>query len=172
MLKYYLENQVFPSEYFRDCIVSSLCHPEEIIIPESDIPVLELDNGSDTEEQLFQEEFQISHQDIKQKQLNTTRSGSVFQNKPKYREPTILELERRFGKQSKKQRRCTRDRLWAEYKDTWEIDIEGDYAQDLILPIVSEHQIYQSNYGKGYCEDMSQFRLHYRQAKYYRQVIN
>jgi len=49
ILRFYFEYQVFPSTYVRDCIVSPLPEKisEESIIPDSDIPELQLD--SDTE---------------------------------------------------------------------------------------------------------------------------
>jgi len=51
ILKYYLEYQIFPSDYIRDCVVSPLRNRDtkETIIPDSDIPELQLDSDSDTE---------------------------------------------------------------------------------------------------------------------------
>jgi len=85
-----------------------------VVVPEFDIPPLDLDQGSSVEELPSLDEGTIVSRNVKRKQLNTTRSGRVFKNKPKYQDPTILDLEQCFGKQSKKQRRGTRDRLRAE----------------------------------------------------------
>ena len=124
ILNYYVQYQTFPSEYVRDCILTPLpsCDNEGTIIPESDIPVLNLNRDSDIEEQLSEEELRIDPRINTHNKLNTTRSGRVFNNKPKYREPTLLELEQCFGSQSSKQWRRTRDLLRAEYKDTWRIN--------------------------------------------------
>jgi len=116
IFKYYLEYQIFQSDYNRDCIVTTLPSlvNEMVVVPEFDIPPLDLDQGSSVEELPSLDEGTIVSRNVKRKQLNTTRSGRVFKNKPKYQEPTILDLEQCFGKQSKKQRRGTRDRLRAE----------------------------------------------------------
>ena len=121
ILKYSFDYQIFPSEYVRDCIVKPLPQKDDnrTLASESDIPALDLKYSTDIEEQLSEAELQIEFQINKCNQFNTIRSGQEFKNKPKYKEPTLLELEQRFGKQSKKQRRRTRDRLRAEYKDTW-----------------------------------------------------
>ena len=95
---------MFPSEYVENCIVTPL--PQQVdnesVILESDIPELYLDYTSDIEGELFPLELRNTYRSNKQKQLNTTRSGGVLKNKPKYREPPLLGLEQRFRKQSKK----------------------------------------------------------------------
>jgi len=55
----------------------------------------------------------------------------VFRKKTLYQEPTILQLEARFAKQSKNQRQ----RL-SELLRSGELDIEGDSAEDIILLII------------------------------------
>jgi len=121
ILKYHFEYLVFPSDYLRDCIVTTFQHQDDIgtIVPVLDIPVLDLHYNSDIKGQSCQEEVQISRRSTKQKQLIITWSGRVFKNKTRYREPTILELEQHFAKHRRKQRRCSKDRLRAEFNDTW-----------------------------------------------------
>jgi len=91
---------------------------EETIVPESETSILDLNHNSDIEEESLQLELRSTPRFNKQKQWYTMRSGQVFQNEPKYRDAIIIELEQRFGQQSKMQRRRTRDRLRAKYKDT------------------------------------------------------
>jgi len=51
ILKFYLQYQIFPSDYVRDYIVTLLPSQDNIgtIVLESDIPTLDLDLNSDTE---------------------------------------------------------------------------------------------------------------------------
>jgi len=109
ILKYYVDYQVFPSDYVRDCIVTPLLHHDHsgAIVPDSEIPALNLNCDSDIEDQSAEEGLQIDFRINKRNKLNTTRSGQIFKNKLIYKEPTILELEQLFSKQSKKQRRRT-----------------------------------------------------------------
>ena len=122
ILRFHLKYNIFPSDYIRNCTVSLLPSQihKETIVPESETSISDLNHNSDIEEESLQSEFRSTPQFNKQKQLYTMRSGWVFKNKPKYQDPTIIEVEQRFGKQSKMQRRCTRDCLRAEYKDTWD----------------------------------------------------
>jgi len=76
------------------------------------------------------------------------------------------ELYTQFRKTNKKQRIITTNYFNMERRI-----IEGDYTSDVILLIVSEHQIYQGD-NIGICEDTCQFGLHYQRAKYYRRNIN
>jgi len=123
ILQLYFDYQKFPSEYVRDCIVTPLPWLDDsgATIPDSNIPALDLHYNTDIEEQLSEEELPIESRINKGNNLNTTRSRRVFKNKPNYKDPTILELEQQFGRQSKKQRRRTSDRLRAEHKDMWRI---------------------------------------------------
>jgi len=119
ILKFHLEYNAYPSAYIKDCIVTPLLSQVDngTTVPESDIPALDLDLNSDTEEPIIPEAIRSSQPNNKQKQLNTTRSGIVFKNKPQYWEPTLPELEQCFGKQSKNPRSCTKDRVRAEYEN-------------------------------------------------------
>jgi len=107
VLTYYFDYQIFPSEYLRDCIVTPLLQKDNsgTIVPDSDIPEIDLHLNSDIEDQLSGEELLIDTRINKHNQVNSTISGRVFNNKPKYQKPSILELEQRSGKQSNKQRK-------------------------------------------------------------------
>jgi len=118
VLTYYFDYQIFPSECLRDFTVTLLPQKDDsgTIVPDADTPEIGLILNSDIKNQLSGEELRIDTQISKHNQSNSTWSGWLFTNKPKYREPSILELEQHFGKQGKKQRRRTRDHLQAEYK--------------------------------------------------------
>ena len=120
ILRFLLGYQTYPSEYIRNWIVTPLPNQdnEGTIIPVSDIPALDLNSNFNTDRLSSQEEISFNYPIRRQISLNATQSGRVFKNEPKCWEPTMLELEQRFGKRSEKQRRRTRDRLQAEYKDT------------------------------------------------------
>jgi len=86
ILKFHLEYNTYQSAYIKDCIVTPLLSQVDnrTILPESDILALDLDLNSDTEEPIIPEAIRSSYPYTKQKQLNMTRSGRVFKNKPKY----------------------------------------------------------------------------------------
>jgi len=79
--KFYLEYQIFPSDYIRDCVISPLPNQDmkERIFPDSDIPDLDL------AEEVFAESL-IAGSNRKQSRkqfkndlfLNRTRSGKAF----------------------------------------------------------------------------------------------
>jgi len=119
ILKFHLQYNTYPSIYVKDLKVTPLiCHIDKRdLIEETNIPELDLDHTSDTVEETPIPQLGSVLRNTHQKNLNTTRSGRVFKNKSTYREPSILELEQRFWKQSKQQRKSTRDRLWTEYKN-------------------------------------------------------
>jgi len=90
-LKYYFEYQVFSSDYFRNCIVTVLLHQDNsgAIVPDSKIPTLNLNCDSHIENQSSKERLRFNSRINKRNTLNTTRSGRIFKNKPKYTEPTM-----------------------------------------------------------------------------------
>jgi len=100
--------------------------PFPLFADENHIPKLDIDYNSDILELSNSEleanssrlKLQLKHPSDNTIKLNTTWSGLVFKNKPNFREPTIIELQQRFSKQSKKQRWLMREYLQAEYKNT------------------------------------------------------
>jgi len=49
IFKFYLEYRIFSSTYFKNCIVTPLPErvPNEMVIPDSDIPELQLESGTE-----------------------------------------------------------------------------------------------------------------------------
>jgi len=120
---YHSEYNTYTSVYLRDCEVTPLPSwaNERTFVSEPDIPALDLNCDSDIEEQSSGRNQLVNPRIDQCNKMNMTRSGRVFENKPN--DHTLLELEQRSGKQSKKKRSRTRRRLRAEYKDTWRLTL-------------------------------------------------
>ena len=73
-------------------------------IPDRDISFLDLDNQEipESEEEHLSQVTPV--RTTRPRLLNTTHSGRLFKSKPLYQQTTVMELEKKFGKQSKKQR--------------------------------------------------------------------
>jgi len=124
ILVYYRHNETFLSDYIINFEVtpwpSTL--PEWSFIPESVIPVSDINHDSDSEVISSRWELPPKSKNKNQAKLNTTCSGKVFKN-TKCQEPSIQHLQARFGNPSKKQRWRTHELL-----RSGELNIEGEYG--------------------------------------------
>jgi len=117
ILTYYRQYKIFPSEYLKNIVVTPLPNNRDIEeIPDGDISPLDLDNQEipESEEEHLSQVTPV--RTTRRRLLNTTRSGRVFKSEPLYQESTVKELEKKFGKQSKKQSRRSRDLLRAKHR--------------------------------------------------------
>jgi len=123
-LVYCRHYKIFPSDYIINCKVLQLPSilSEGSLIPQSDIPVVDINNDPDSEVCSSQWKLPPKCWNEKQEKLNMTHSGKVFKNS-KYQEPSIQQMQARFGKQSKKQQSRTR-----ELFRSGELIIDRDYA--------------------------------------------
>lgn len=101
-------NNIFLAEYVRDCVVTSLLQyvSDKILIPESDILILDTNNDSnhpelnlnidsDNEVHSSQSKLLPTPRFDKWTHSNVLRSGVVFND---YREPTDLRSQAKFAK--------------------------------------------------------------------------
>jgi len=121
---YYRHYKIFPSDYINNLVVTPIPDqvPEEILVPESDTPLLDLAIDPDIVVRYSHEKLLLGHWINKQTKINTTRLGKVFKI-TKYSEPFIEQQQEKFRNQRKKQWRRTCEFLWSG-----ECNIEGDYA--------------------------------------------
>ena len=91
IITFYHYYKIFPSDYVINLKVTPLPSQvsEEMVVPESDIPVWDNNNSSDTEIHLSRENLLPKYQIDYQTNFNKTQSGQIFKSEPKYQEPTI-----------------------------------------------------------------------------------
>jgi len=135
VLIFYRRYKSFGSAGIRDCVVIALPHTtsEEISILESDFPLLDINHNLDSEGYSSYAEILPKHRPSKQ--LSTMCSGRLSKNS---RELMNHQLQARFGSLTKYQKKRMRELL-----KSGELELWGRLCLDVILPIVSECQIYQ-----------------------------
>jgi len=143
ILMYYRNNKVFPSDYVKNLVVTPLLK-QGTLSPESKISILDI-GRSNCQSNPDPSRSLSEQQSDNRSQLNTTCSGKTLKNKNvNY---SNSDIRKRFGNQKTQEHSRTRalpkSELW---------NIEGGYALEVILLIVSERQIYQGNWKREFVQ--------------------
>jgi len=191
ILRYYLKYQTFPSEYLRDCTVTPLSEqvndgtiiPErlsgEVIVPDSDISELQLDSEtefwSESVSEAIAETQGVLPINRRMRSGRVVKPGVFPNKKRRQRYPGRIEKQLKALWFSIKKDGLIHEEIKGRVELTSTIEAVKDkelgrLCLDIILPIVSEHQIYEG-LRREFCEDTCQFRLHYQWAKYCRWIL-
>ena len=150
-LTYYHNYKIFPSDYVKNKVVTPVLGPEDkrSSALETEISILHI-WWRNAHSEVGLSEYLTEQPNISHSQLNRTRFKKVFKNKKNHYSHS--KLMQRFGEKTKNEllniHRLLKEEVYEYYRD---------YAWGIILPIPSEHPIYQEHWGEDFRRYVSIF---------------